>query len=205
MIETKDALKRHEVVGLLEEAIYGVEHYLGNCYLVDQLSELAYRIAQGEACFVEDTSVEERERERQSGIVEAMLDAYEDMMREVITQSHFKNLISDLSDDEIWFIIETLWFSKGERVDKEIMRSEQELERLDEWKTYTHVAADDEKLVFRDDLRSPLTPLVSHRTGVTPTTREQISEGLKKGVLALNLLAELFEEERVEHDRRNRT
>jgi hypothetical protein len=194
MIETKDVLKRHEVVGLLEEAIYGVEHYLGNCYLVDQLSELAYRIAQGKACFVEDTSVEERERERQSGIVEAMLDAYEDMMREVITQSHFKNLISDISNDEVWFLIETLWFSNKERVDEEIMRTEQELERLDECETYTHNLSDDERLVFRDDLISRLTPLVTHKIVAPQTTRELISEGLEKGVLALNLLAELLEE-----------
>lgn len=54
MKEDNNVLTRHEVVGLLEETIYKVEGHLDTCYLADQLSKLAYRIASSKAGFVEN-------------------------------------------------------------------------------------------------------------------------------------------------------
>lgn len=209
MISVKDAraLTRHEVVGLLEEAIYGAEQYWGNCYVVDQLSMLAYRIAEGEAGFVED---DEEATEKQTCIVETLLDAYADMMQEVITEKHFKNIISNLSNDEVIELIEVAWFYRTVWREERTKKGEIPNETSG---TYTDTESDDEMIMYEDTynicdptsdkLVALLNEIVNHPHYTTShsnpkkvkNTTETIQDGLEKAILALNIIVELYSTE----------
>jgi hypothetical protein len=140
MKEYEKVLTRHDVVGLLEEAIYGAEQFAHDRYLADKLSRLAHRIASGEAGFVEYDE-EGAEETKEIDLPEVMLDIYGEMLNGDVGQRPFRALVASLSDEEVIEIIGWAWNARRAWEEEEQGRN---AIKGDEPTSYTHIVSDDE-------------------------------------------------------------